>query len=367
MRLVSSGFRYWRSVPLIAGVLMLQTPSQADTVHTRTRSITEVADGIYVIRHQDTITGFPNGNTTVVIGAKEVLVVDSAYLASEARQDVEQIRKWTILPVRYLVNTHWHNDHTMGNGIYSEAFPGLTVVAQRETATMIRGYLGGWYARHRKERERLMKRVESGKDEDGKAISESQKKEDGDDLAGEEQLLSDHPDFQPTVPDTVFEKELKLDLGNRLVDIRYLGKGNTSGDAVVFLPAERILMAGDLVVHPVPFVCSGYPSEWALTLQKLIDLNPKAVIPGHGEVLQGTGYVKQVQGLLNTVVDAVREEFYVNGNALEQAFVQKAVEKKLDFEKLRRSFDGGDPDNLEQSEAIKSCLVKNAYFEERLR
>ena len=117
----------------------------------------------------------------------------------------------------------------------------------------------------------------------------------------------------------------------------------------------------------MPFVCSGYPSEWALTLQKLIDLNPKAVIPGHGEVLQGTGYVKQVQELLKTVAGAVREEFYANGNGLEQAFVQNAVEKKLDFEKVRRSFDGGDSDNFEQSEAIKSCLVKNAYFEERLR
>ena len=179
--------------------------------------------------------------------------------------------------------------------------------------------------------------------------------------------MSEHPNFAPRVPDVVFDKELKLDLGNRRVEILYLGKGNTAGDAVVFLPQEQILVTGDLVVHPVPFVCSGYPSEWAETLQKLIDMNPKTVVPGHGDVLLGTSYLKQLQDLLNTVVGAVRETFYANGNGLEQSFVQRAVEEKLDLEKLRRNFDGGDADNFEQSEAIKSCLVKNAYFEERLR
>ena len=69
---------------------------------------------------------FPQGNTTGVIGQKAVLVVDSCYLPSEARKDIAQIRQWTKLPVKYLVNTHWHYDHTIGNGAYAEAFPILS-------------------------------------------------------------------------------------------------------------------------------------------------------------------------------------------------------------------------------------------------
>jgi glyoxylase-like metal-dependent hydrolase (beta-lactamase superfamily II) len=110
----------------------------ADTSLTKERTITEVARGVYVIRHKDAPNGIPNGNTEVIIGDREVLVVVSCYLASEARQDIAQIRKWTDNPVRYLVNTHWHNDHTMGNGTYADASTNLSIIAHTETRTMMR-------------------------------------------------------------------------------------------------------------------------------------------------------------------------------------------------------------------------------------
>lgn len=98
-----------------------------------------------------------------------------------------------------------------------------------------------------------------------------------------------------------------------------------------------------------------------------MELNPRVVIPGHGDVLSGTNYVAQVARLLRSVVSEVRNTFYEKGNGLELELVRRTVESKINFEKLRREFDGSVEDNLEQSEAIKSCLVKNAYFEERLR
>src|SRR5215218_8881897 len=99
----------------------------ADSVNTKERTVTQIAEGVYVIRHPDAPTGFPNGNTTVIIGDKEVLVVDSCYLPSDASKDIEQIRQWTSKPVRYLVNTHWHGDHTKGNSTYAEAFPEISI------------------------------------------------------------------------------------------------------------------------------------------------------------------------------------------------------------------------------------------------
>ena len=101
---------------LVFAMLVNSAMCLADTSLTKQRTITEVASGIYVIRHKDAPNGIPNGNTEVIIGERGVLIVDSCYLASEARQDIAQIRKWTDKPVRYLVNMHWHNDHTMGNG-----------------------------------------------------------------------------------------------------------------------------------------------------------------------------------------------------------------------------------------------------------
>ena len=107
---------------------------------------------------------FPQGNSTVIIGEREALVVDSCYMSSSAAEDIAQIRQWTNKPVRYLVNTHWHFDHTMGNGVYWDAFPGLSIVAHTETARQIAGYNPGWFERFPKRGERLKQIVATGKD-----------------------------------------------------------------------------------------------------------------------------------------------------------------------------------------------------------
>ena len=338
-----------------------------DAVHTKERTVTQVASGVYVIRHRDAPSGFPNGNTTVIIGDREVLVVDSCYLASEARQDIAQIRQWTDKPVHYLVNTHVHNDHTMGNGTYADAFPSLVIIAHPETKIMAEGYLSRWFAKSKQEMADLRLELETGKGEDGKPLNDAQKTEIRKNLADQEAEVAEFPNFVPRLPNLTVEHELDLDLGNRALQIKYLGHGNTSGDLVVFVPKERILITGDIVVHPVPYLCSGYPAEWIDTLQHLIDLEPQIVVPGHGEVLHDTSYLIQVKLLLTTVVSAVRNLFYAQKNGLELDQARKSVEQTIDFEALRRQFDGGDPDNFSQSNVFTRCLIRNAFYEEVLR
>src|SRR5215469_6453478 len=97
----------------------------SDTTNTHQRTVTQLGKGIYEIRHKDAPDHFSEGNTTVVVGENAVLVVDSCYLPSVAREDIEQIRQWTNKPVRYLFNTHWHNDHVQGNAAYTDAFPAI--------------------------------------------------------------------------------------------------------------------------------------------------------------------------------------------------------------------------------------------------
>jgi cyclase len=362
---------YGKSLTLVLGALLTWLwavgPVFGDAVHTKERSQTQVATGVYVIRHKDAPSGFPNGNTTVIIGDREVLVVDSCYLASEARQDIAQIRQWTDKPVHYLVNTHWHNDHTMGNGTYVDAFPSLSIIAHTQTKIMAEGYLPGWFADQTREIAQLKQELETGKGDDGKPLTEAAKTEARKNLSGEEAEVAEFPNFVPRLPNLTFEHELDLDLGNRVVQIKFLGRGNTAGDAVIFLPKEKVLITGDIVVHPVPYLCSGYPSEWIETLQRMIDLNPQTIVPGHGEVLHDTSYLLQVKNLLTTVVTAVRKVFYVQGNGIGLDQVRKDVEQTIDFEALRRPFDGGDRDNFSQSNTIPNCLLRNAYYEEVLR
>src|SRR5262249_15221818 len=120
----------------LLAALLCASSARADTSRTDERKVTELAPGIYEIRHRDPYPGFVHGNTTVVIGARDVLVVDSCQTPGAAEEDIAQIRKWTDKPVRYVVNTHWHQDHSGGNAQYLAAFPGVAIVAHRETKAM---------------------------------------------------------------------------------------------------------------------------------------------------------------------------------------------------------------------------------------
>ena len=74
-------------------------------------------------------------------------------------------------------------------------------------------------------------------------------------------------------PNVTVDDSMTVDLGGREVQIRHLGRGNTSGDVVVFLPRERIVAAGDLLVYPFPYLIGGYPEAWAQTLTRLEQLD----------------------------------------------------------------------------------------------
>src|SRR5438270_1888872 len=119
-------------------ICLIAAPSLlADSVSSKQRMVTRLTDGVYEIRHKDAPDHFLHGNTVVVIGDSGVLVVDSCYLPSTALEDIAQIRQWTNKPVRYLLNTHWHNDHVQGNASYAAAFPAITIIAQTETAKLM--------------------------------------------------------------------------------------------------------------------------------------------------------------------------------------------------------------------------------------
>jgi len=128
----TSGFRRldWALCGILA--FSLSQVSAADSSTSHHRSVRKLADGVYLILHPIAPDHFTESNTVVIIGDTAVLVVDSCYLPSSAREDIAQIREWTDKPIRYLLNTHWHNDHTQGNAIYADTFPAINIVANRK-------------------------------------------------------------------------------------------------------------------------------------------------------------------------------------------------------------------------------------------
>jgi glyoxylase-like metal-dependent hydrolase (beta-lactamase superfamily II) len=356
-------------VKILVATLCLSSVAAAapvDSVSTHARSVTKLATDVYMIRHEDAPDTFPQSNTLVVIGARDVLVVDSCYLPSSAKQDIAQIKQWTQKPVRYLVNTHWHYDHTMGNGAYLDAFPGLTIVAHVETQKQIRGYNPQWFTKFPERAAKFKKQLDDGVNDRGVAWTKGERDELTRAIAGvapvqaEFASLATRTDLAPTM---AFDHELALDLGNREVRLMFLGRGNTAGDAVVYLPREKIIAAGDLVDHPVPYLGSGYPVDEIATLEALARLDITTLVPGHGKALPGTTYVAAEIALLRAVVSEVDRAIHRLGSGSKKLEdVRAEVMKRVDIAALRKKFAGTDAENIDFFDGFALAgLVDAAY------
>jgi cyclase len=334
---------------ILALVLALSAATAAaDSSVTKTRTVTEVGPGVWVIRHPDAPDTFPQSNTTVIAGDREVLVVDSCYLPSAAREDIAFIRQTVKKPVRYLVNTHWHYDHTMGNGEYAAAYPGLSVIAHRETRRNMAGYNPHWFARYPQRTIAFRKQVETGKDDAGKDLTPEARKEIEDILPGREPVAREFAALKDHIPDTSFDREMEVDLGNRVVQVKYFGRGNTEGDAAVWLPKERILATGDLLVSPVPYLGGGYPVEMAATLREMAKLDAAIFVPGHGDVQRDRQHLDRVIGFLEALMPHMSQAIYEASNRGDLETVKAAVLKSFDVTPWRTAFvgDGSDKDNV---------------------
>ena len=353
---------------LICFVVMTTHSLFADSSITRERTVTKLAEGVYVIRHKDAPDAFPQGNTTVIIGDNEVFVVDACYLPSSASEDIAQIRTWTDKPVRYLLNTHWHYDHTMGNGVYAAAFPSLTIIAHHETRNQIAGYNPGWFERFPTRAATFKQYLESGKDGNGKVLTEGERKEFEEAIRGIEPVHAEFKKLVDKMPNLTFDSELTVDIGNREVHIKHLGRGNTAGDAIVYLPKERILVAGDLLDHPIPYLGGGYPSELFGTLKRMALIDAKAIVPGHGNVLHDKRHLHNVTEFVSVVVSQVSKEVHRLGNN-SQKFeeVKEAVQKAIDLESWRKTFAGDNKDDRDFFDSFSLPGLIRASFAETWR
>jgi cyclase len=347
----------------LAGLsLMLVTcivPLYSDSIATTERTVTMLVEGVYEIRHSDAPDGFPQGNTTVVIGDRAVLVVDSGLLPDSTRQDVEQIRRWTDKQVVYLVNTHWHMDHTLGNGIYVAAFPSIQIVAQKETQKLISDYNAAALARYPQREEVTKQALVTGKKSDGTVLTEGERKRYEHRLAGVRPTIEALKTAVQFVPNVTFDHELNIDLGHRPVQIRFMGPGNTVGDTIVYLPVEKILAAGDLLDHPVPYFFGDHPVDHVNTLQLMTQLDIQTIVPGHGEILHGKDYIYQVLEFIKEVNTEVKKELIAGARSSEE--IELALPKAVDLDKWREKFGGSDPQNRNFFDASVQGLIESAF------
>lgn len=208
----------------------------------------EVGDRVFVRRYR-TWNGEPfDQNVGAILGADGVAVIDTRASHRLADALLEELRALTRQPVVAVVNTHHHWDHTWGNA--------------RFAATPRWGHA------------RCAERVIADSPDVQRRIS-----------ADEPSLAEELGEVAFTPPDRTFTDAAVVDLGDRQLALRHLGRGHTDNDVVIAVPDAEVLFAGDLLENDAaPSFGDAFPVAWAATALKLSTLVSGAVVPGHGTV-----------------------------------------------------------------------------------
>jgi len=301
----------------------------------------KVADGVYAAIRTEPPGLTVNGNSVFIINDDDVVVVDTTLTPGTAKEELASLRKLTSKPVRYVINTHWHDDHLMGNQVYRDAFPGVEFIAHAAT----RDYLPTTGLSNRKGAMSeqgypgftafLKKQLQENLSVFGGPMDDEERATYASDIKIAERYMAENPGVEIVLPTITLTDRLTLHRGNRVIDVRYLGRGHTSGDLVVHLPKEGILISGDLVIWPVPYVGNpqSHPGEWGATLEKLVGLNATTVVPGHGPVLHDNTYIKLMTRLFASMKQQV-EAAVARGETLEQ------TGKSVNLDEFQKLFAG---------------------------
>jgi glyoxylase-like metal-dependent hydrolase (beta-lactamase superfamily II) len=191
-------------------------------------NLVKVTDDLFVI-HNDYVPG----NSTALVTSEGVILVDDKFEIDHAGI-LAELKKITDKPVRYVVNTHHHGDHSGGNAKLQQ-LNAQVVASVQARENMVDGNL-------------------------------------------------------PGLPNVVFDGHTRLYLGGKSVDLYHFGRAHTNGDIVAYFPASRVLAAGDMFTYGdatpqlIDYAGGGSAKEWTTTLDSVLPLDFDTVIPGHGDV-----------------------------------------------------------------------------------
>jgi cyclase len=197
-------------------------------------NVQKVTDNLWVLMTNS------SGNVAVMPTSEGVLLVDDKF-DQDGPEILAKVKAISDKPIKYILNTHQHGDHTGGNAFMLTNTPAEILIHKNARANMVAGK-------------------------------------------------------QPGLPQVTYADEAQVFIGGKEVSAHHLGRGHTNGDAVILFPSERVLHTGDLFVNgSAPFIdysAKGSIVEWDKTLERVLQLDFDIVIPGHGPVAKKADLVK---------------------------------------------------------------------------
>jgi cyclase len=268
----------------------------------------KITEGVYLAIGTGSLVVM--SNAAIIEGDQDVLVVDSHVTPGGAWALREELKTITAKPIRYVVNSHFHFDHSHGNQIYGpdveiigHEFARAQMVAGKSVDSRAHEYFVGGVPNAIKN---LESRLAAASDETERATIQAQ-------LDVQRNHLEGTRAVTPTPPTVTLTHTMTLHRGSREIRILHLGRAHTAGDVIVYLPRERIIATGDLLVEGTSYMGDAFFTEWIDTIEALKQVDFETVLPGHGRAFTGKAKLDQWQAYLR--------DFWVQAQKFHQAGV----------------------------------------------
>ncbi len=353
-----------RSIVIAAmGLLLVTAPAQAKPKPTANptaqqvfaRETHKVTDHVWLVDKPHPTDPPFEGNVVVIEQTVGLVVVDAGGSPVSGANIVAQIRKISRKPVTWLIYTHYHGDHNLGAGAFRAAWPGMRIISTGKTSENMLGppmayvktYAKSYgdmaaYAASEAKDEKLAKAARDG-------WARTARNGPG--------MVAGYAGMKVWPADVTFTDALSLSDEVAPVEVRFLGRANTDGDAVVWAPRQRVLASGDIVVAPIPYAAHTYPGDWVAVLKQLRAYDFAYLIPGHGAVQTDRVYLDAVIAALEDVRAQV---------APLKDLPLAEVRRRIDLKAIRQRFAGDDAWLGTLIDAVfLGDLVSNAWKEAR--
>ncbi len=274
-------------------------PAERPLADGRLMSPEPVALNVWYMRQPPRTWSAVIGNVGIVEQSDGVVLIDSGGSIPDGREIVAAVARLTAKPIKAVVVTHWHNDHPLGLPAILEKFPRARIIATTATARLMADPevlgvgVGAPDPERRKQRAGAAAERSAGYRQRAQdpSLPEAVRGE----YAAEAKWVMTRVQRQDgnyvVVPSETFTSTLLIDDPVAPVQLLFLGRANTKGDAFAWLPRQKVMMTGDAVVLPTPYGFVGPIAPWLATIERLQRYDFKLLIPGHGTVQRDRAYL----------------------------------------------------------------------------
>jgi cyclase len=266
-------------------------------------NIQKAAEGVYFAQaHPQALV---NCNAAIFVRSKDVVVVDAHSKPSAAASIIAQIkREVTTKPVRYVINTHFHWDHTQGNHGYRLSGEKVDFIASATTKKLMSELA---VKRMKESADAVPKQIDTLRERAGRSTSTAEKAFCTDQIRQLEAYQAELKSYTLELPTITFDKSYALKDPAFDLNLEFHGRSHTAGDIFVFCPHQRVMAAGDAIHGWLPNIADGYPRLWPGTIDKVARADFNFLLGGHGPMQSDRYVMMNLRNYIEELAEKVAE------------------------------------------------------------